>query len=95
MQSIVSKEKKCLICGSTSNEAHLYKHYIFYSSGIEELSEKYGCWCYLCARHIFMSKVGVHCNTALDRKLKEHTQRRFNEVYPEKDFVRIFGKNYL
>ena len=42
-----------------------------------------------------MSNEGVHFNTVLDRKLKAHTQKRFNEAYPELDFLRIFGKNYI
>jgi hypothetical protein len=42
-----------------------------------------------------MSNAGVHFNTELDSKLKAHTQKRFNEVYPDLDFLKIFGKNYL
>ena len=91
MLSIVSNERRCLICHATHR---IRTHNVFYGDGIEKLSEKYGCWCYLCVRH-HNSEVGAHFNTALDRKLKEHTQRRFNEVYPELDFLQIFGKNYL
>lgn len=92
MQSIVNNEKQCLVCGSTYN---LHKHHIFFGSANRKLSEKYGCWCYLCARHHNMSSEGVHFNKPLDTKLKKHTQKKFNEVYPELDFMRIFGKNYL
>lgn len=42
-----------------------------------------------------MSNAGVHFNTELDLKLKVHTQKLFNEAYPELDFLKIFGKNYL
>ena len=42
-----------------------------------------------------MSNEGVHFNTTLDRKLKAFAQERFTEVYPEKDFLKIFGKNYI
>ena len=92
MQSIVSNEKECLVCGSTY---HLHRHHIFYGTANRKLSEQYGCWCYLCARHHNMSGVGVHFNKELDNQLKVHTQKRFNEVYPELDFRKIFGKNYL
>ena len=37
----------------------------------------------------------MHWNKEVDRKLKAHTQKRFNEVYPNVDFVRIFGEDYL
>lgn len=92
MRSIVSNERQCLICETTHN---LHQHHIFFGAGRRKISDKYGCWCYLCARHHNMSNEGVHFNSVLDRKLKQYTQKRFNEVYPELDFLRIFGKNYL
>lgn len=92
MQSIVSNVEECLVCGSTYN---LHKHHIFFGTANRKLSEQYGCWCYLCARHHNMSNAGVHFNKALDTKLKEQTQKKFNEVYPELDFRKIFGKNYI
>ena len=42
-----------------------------------------------------MSSEGVHFNKPLNTKLKEYTQKKFNEVYPDLDFMQIFGKNYL
>lgn len=42
-----------------------------------------------------MSNDGVHFNSALDRKLKAFAQKRFTEVYPDLDFLQIFGKNYF
>ena len=59
-------------------------------------SEKYGCWCYLCARHHNMSDVGVHFNRKLDLKLKRHTQRLWEERYGDRnDFIRTFGKSWI
>jgi hypothetical protein len=92
MRSIVSNEKVCLICGTTLN---LHRHHILYGSGKRQLSEKYGCWCYLCAKHHNMSNEGVHFNKVLDNKLKGLAQKRFKEVYPQLEFIKIFGKNYL
>ena len=92
MRSIIDNNKECLVCGSTYN---LHKHHIFYGYANRKLSEKYGCWCYLCARHHNMSNDGVHFHKPMDIKLKQHAQKRFNEVYPELDFMQIFGKNYL
>lgn len=82
---------ECLICKTTYN-THI--HEVFYGSR-RQTSIKYGCCVRLCARHHNMSSEGVHFNTELDRKLKAYTQKRFNEVYPDLDFLRIFGKNYL
>lgn len=92
MRSIVSNERQCLIC---ETPLYLHKHHIFFGMGKRQLSEQYGCWCYLCPRHHNMSNEGVHFNTNLDRKLKRYTQKRFNEAYPDLDFLKIFGKNYL
>lgn len=88
MRSIVSNERVCLICKNTS---WLETHNIFYGNGKEQLSKEYGCWCYLCARH----HAGAHINNTLEAKLKAHAQKRFNEAYPELDFVKIFDENHL
>ena len=60
-----------------------------------KISEKYGCWCYLCAIHHNLSNAGVHFNKELDIELKQMAQKRFNEVYPDLDFLKTFGRNYL
>ena len=97
MRSIINNEYKCLICETPSHETHLQTHNIFYGNGREALSEKYGCWCYLCARHHIIggNAVAVHFNKKLDKKLKAHAQKRFNEVYPDLNFTQIFGENHL
>lgn len=91
-KSIISNEKECLVCGTTYN---LHRHHIFFGTGKRQLSEKYGCWCYLCSEHHNMSKFGVHFNKILDTKLKKNAQKKFEEAYPELDFLKIFGRNYL
>ena len=92
MRSIISNERECIICKTTYN---LHRHHCIYGAGRRKLSEKYGLWVYLCARHHNMSNDGIHFNSKLDRKIKAYTQKRFNEVYPELDFLKIFGKSYL
>lgn len=95
MRSIINNEEKCLICETPLYKRYKQTHNIFYGNGKEELSQKYGCWCYLCADHHLIGSVAVHFNKTLDKKLKAHAQKRFNEVYPDLDFVQIFGENYL
>lgn len=85
-------ERKCLVCGSTYN-THI--HEVFFGTANRKLSIKYGLCVCLCARHHNMSNEGVHYNKALDTKLKVFAQKKFNEVYPDLDFRKIFGKNYL
>ena len=84
--------KKCLVCGTTQN---LHIHEVFYGTGKRQLSIKYGCCVCLCAKHHNMSNEGVHFNKNLDIELKQLMQKRFIEVYPNLDFIKIFGKNYI
>lgn len=90
--SIVSNERKCLVCGTTYN---LHRHHIYFGLANRKKSEQYGCWCYLCGKHHNMSSDGVHSNRQLDLKLKVMCQKRFQEVYKDLDFLTIFGRNYL
>ncbi len=91
--SIVMKEMNhCIVCQTTSN---LHIHEVFYGTGKRQLSIKYGCCVSLCGRHHNLSNEGVHFNKTLDNKLKQHTQKKFIETYPDLDFLKIFGRNYL
>lgn len=90
--SIISNERKCLVCGTSYN---LHRHHIYFGLANRKKSEEYGCWCYLCGKHHNMSSEGVHSNRQLDLKLKVRCQKRFEEVYKDLDFLKIFGRNYL
>lgn len=91
MRSIVSNEKECFICGSTR---WLELHHIFGASNRNN-STKYGLVVYLCHQCHNEPPNGVHHNRERMQWLKAQGQKRFNEVYPELDFMQIFGKNYL
>ena len=93
MNSIVSIDKQCWLCGSREN---LHKHHIYYGVSNRPLSEKYGCWVYLCAYHHNMSNEGVHFNHGLDLLLKKHTQRQWEMKYGDREaFRKVFGRSYL
>jgi hypothetical protein len=90
MQSILhNREDGCLICGNP----YVEEHHVFIGTANRKLSDKYGLTVYLCAEH-HRGNNGVHHNAGLDLKLKQMAQSRFEEVYPELDFIKIFGKNY-
>lgn len=92
-KSIISNEKFCLICGTPYN---LHKHHIFEGTGRRKLSEKYGCWCYLCGRHHNMSNEGVHFNKPLDLSLKQQCQKAWEyQLGTREQFIMLFGRNYL
>lgn len=92
-KSVLSTEKKCLVCGYTLG---LHRHHIYFGNGNRELSEKQGCWCWLCSRHHNMSDMGVHFNKELDLSLKRECQKAWCEAKGANtaDFIKVFGKNY-
>lgn len=91
-KSLLSKEKECFICGTTYN---LHKHHIYPGTANRKLSEKWGCWCYLCAYHHNMSNAGVHFNREADLKLKQYCQRVFEQKFGKERFVTVFGRSWL
>ena len=96
MKSIIQTEKECFVCKTTYG---LEDHHCIYGSGFRKLSEKYGLKVWLCKRHhtgdINGNKAAVHFNRVLDGKIKQVAQRAFMEHYPDKDFMEVFGRNYL
>lgn len=91
-KSIIQNERKCLICDEVE---HLHKHHVFYGTANRSLSEKYGCWVWLCPWHHNMSMNSVHANHRMDIELKQRTQRKFEETHTREEFMRIFGRNWL
>ena len=91
--SILSPYHECLVCGTIFN---LHKHHVFEGNGRRELSEKYGCWCYLCARHHNMSNAGVHYDQHFDRKLKKKCQQILenDKGWSREKFIKVFGRSY-
>lgn len=90
--SIISNERQCFVCHTTQN---LHKHHIIHGYAFRKVSEHYGLWVYLCGKHHNLSNEGVHFNKDLDTKLKKLAQEKFQEKYPDKSFIKEFGRNYL
>lgn len=91
MQSILCNKEECFICGS---KRWLELHHIFGAAN-RKLSTKYGLVVYLCHSCHNEHPNGVHFNKERNNWLKAKAQKRFEEVYPNLDFLKIFGKNYL
>lgn len=87
----------CWVCGTTYN---LHVHHIYGGTGRRPVSDREGCWVYLCGPHHNLSNEGVHFNHEMDALLKQECQRRWEEREgiddPEhREFLRVFGINYL
>ena len=92
-KSIVSNEKICFVCDTPFN---IHKHHVFEGTGRRKLSEKYGCWVYLCGYHHNMSNEGVHFNKELELRLKKQCQTTWESLFGSREeFIKLFGRNYL
>lgn len=92
-RSVISNDKECIICGKS--EA-LHRHHIYYGYANRKLSEKYGCWCYLCGYHHNLSNEGVHFDKHMDDWLKQYCQKTLeSQGWSRKQFMDTFGRNYL
>lgn len=92
MKSIIQNNKECWVCGTTND---IHEHHILYGTANRRLSEKYGLKVWLCGKHHNLSNEGVHQNRELDLRLKQLAQKRFEEEYPNEDFLKVFGRNFL
>ena len=92
-ESVLSNKKRCFFCGS---ERGLHRHHV-YEGCRRRISEREGCWVYLCPIHHNGSDLAVHFNRENDLFLKELCEKAWivkNNATKE-DFIRVFGKNYL
>ena len=85
-------EKESIFSGRTDS---LEEHHIFYGRGLRKLSEKYGLTVWLTHDEHNEPPFGVHHCKAANRSLQRAGQLKFQETYPELDFMKIFGRNYL
>ena len=92
MKSIIQTEKKCYFTERTDN---LEDHHIFFGQGRRKLSERYGLKVWLTHDAHNEPPDGVHFNKAKRRELERIGQEAFERQYPELDFIKIFGRNYL
>lgn len=85
----------CYLCEKNNDFSQKYTeyHHIFGGSN-RDRSEEYGLTVYLCKEHHTDGKAAVHRNKACMDFLRKEGQERFERVYPELDFMSIFGKNY-
>ena len=92
-RSILTDLPVCFICGDTR---HLQRHHIYGNHANRKLSEREGCWVYLCAWHHTMGNNSVHQNREMDLRLKRMCEKRWiEENGTEEDFRKIFGKSWL
>lgn len=101
MKSIMhdKRDRTCYLCmmlhGDDSIKTVLHEHHIFGGTANRRLSEKYGLKVYLCLAHHLTGPEAVHKDAKVAILLKQEGQQAFKKRYPDMDFMKIFGKNYL
>ena len=97
-ESLFGDERRCLVCGTTRD---LHRHHVYPGAGRREVSEREGCWVYLCGPHHNMSDRGVHLDRGFDRWLRAECQSRWEAreglsgEAAHDEFRRLFGASYL
>lgn len=83
----------CIICGKSP----VNKHEIFFGAKNRLNSIKYGLVIPLCTEehHNQVGCTGIHFDKELRKQWQIKAQKKFQEAYPELDFLEIFGRNYL
>ena len=94
--SLYSMERQCWICGNPTCEVH----HIYGGVGRRDVSDREGCWVYLCRTH-HQGGAGVHGRQDLMRHFREDCQRRWEERAglsgdeAHDAFLKVFGISYL
>ena len=92
-RSLYSEERECWIC----HRPQVHRHHIYGGNGRRQISDREGCWLYLCPNHHNMSRFGIHFDKELDKAFKEDCQRRWMRQNNKttQDFIDTFGRSYL
>ena len=92
LKSIMQEKKECYLCKSTNN---LHLHHVFYGNANRRLSDKDGCYIYLCADHHIGAK-GIHNNDELNREVKKRCQIAWEDYYGRTtdDFIKRYGRSF-
>jgi len=99
MNSIMQeKDGTCYLCGLLNQDfsrKYTEEHHIFGNHANRKISERYGLKVQLCIWHHREGDDAVHNNAEMMDILHQAGQRAFEKKYPDLDFRKIFGKNYL
>ena len=84
-------EDECYICGCGGR---MERHEIFGGANRSN-SKGYGLWINVCPGCHRTKPDSIHLSPKKHIRLKEEAQELFEEEYPDKDFLSIFGKKYI
>ena len=94
--SLYSDKRRCFVCGSPQCECH----HVYGGVGRRPISDREGCWLYLCREH-HQGTRGVHMDARFRDWLRADCQRRWEEREglsgedAHDEFRKVFGTSYL
>lgn len=95
MESIISTERRCHVCG---RETGCEVHHVMYGVSNRSKADEDGLWVYLCP-DCHRGCYGVHgydgydLNTSLKREAEKVWMKHYGKTV--EDFIARYGKNYL
>jgi len=92
MESIMQEGKFCYLCGRKDG---LEKHHVFFGYPGRRLSDENGLWVWLCYECHRTGKHSAHLDYETNKNLKKDGQRAFELTHTRKEFMDIFGRNWL
>lgn len=103
-RSIMQNTKECFLCRMRAEEQGYFgplisygleKHHVMHGVANRKIAEKYGLTVYLCKEDNRTGAEAVHKSRETDLKLIRAGQKRFEQVYSHREWMKAFGKNYL
>jgi hypothetical protein len=82
---------RCSICGKYKR---LETHHLIGGRNRKH-SDEYGLVIDVCADCHTLAPGAIHRNPKLQRALKEHGQKLFEETHTREEFMAVFGKSYI
>ena len=89
MNSILQKNRRCLLCGNTRD---LETHHVMFGP-YRSISEKEGLKVWLCPLH-HRGNRGVHTNRMADLTVKKWAELKYVSIYGKERWMDRFGKDY-
>lgn len=90
--------RTCYLCvtlhDNWNEHMTLDEHHVFGGPNRKN-SEKYGLKVYLCHDHHIYGPEAVHNNARIRHELQRTAQKLFEKQHNHKEFMEIFGRNYL
>ncbi len=91
-------DKRCYLCmlldGNYKEHTYTEEHHVIFGDN-KWVSDAYGLRVNLCVEHHRTSREAVHNNHENAERLMKLAQQEFTKKYPEEDWMKLVGKNYL